>query len=481
MGVIGKIKSKLGIEAKAGIGYMFGNILVNGIAFLTMPIFTRMLSTADYGTIGIYSTYVNIFLVIVGLNLNAAIVRAYIDFKDDFKQFLSANLFLSLVSFCAIFIIVFLFRESITRVSDLSYLLWVMILLQSFSTFVINYNSSRCIVLYKYKQQITISIINTVVGIALSILFIYFMKSDKYIGKIVGTAVPMVFIAIVLLAILLVKGKSLINKKYWKYALFLSLPLVPHLLAHLILAQSDRLLIDHYIGKSATGIYNFAYNVGLIVQILILSINNAWVPWFFKKMQAKDHSSILSNSKTLSVIIIFLSLGLMLISPELVRLLGPEEYREGTVLIPIIIVSYIFQFMYTLLVNVQFYEKKNYYVPIGTTIAAGLNIVLNIIFIPRYGYQAAAVTTLVSYIVLFILHYIVNTAIIKNKVFKMKFFIKYIVVSLAAMGIFYLVMDIILIRYAIIILIIAGMLFAYKDKITGFLNSGDAAAQKEEE
>ena len=100
----------------------------------------------------------------------------------------------------------------------------------------------------------------------------------------------------------------------------------------------------------------------------------------------------------------------MLISPELVRLLGPEEYREGTVLIPIIIVSYIFQFMYTLLVNVQFYEKKNYYVPIGTTIAAALNIVLNIIFIPRYGYQAAAVTTLISYIVLFILHYIVNTS-----------------------------------------------------------------------
>ena len=121
------------------------------------------------------------------------------------------------------------------------------------------------------------------------------MKSDKYIGKIVGTAAPMVVIAIVLLAILLAKGKSLINKKYWKYALFLSLPLVPHLLAHLILAQSDRLLIDYYIGKSATGIYNFAYNVGLIVQILILSINNAWVPWFFKKMQAKDHSKYIEQ------------------------------------------------------------------------------------------------------------------------------------------------------------------------------------------
>ena len=63
----------------------------------------------------------------------------------------------------------------------------------------------------------------------------------------------------------------------------------------------------------------------------------------------------------------------------------------------------------------------------------------------------------------------------------MKFFIKYIVVSLAAMGIFYLVMDIILIRYAIIILIIAGMLFAYKDKITGFFKGGDTAAQKEDE
>ena len=481
MSIMGKIKSRLGIEVKAGMGYMFGNILVNGIAFLTMPIFTRMLSTSDYGVLGVYSTYVNIFLVIVGLNLNAAIARAHIDFKDDFKQFLSANLFLSVISFGVIFAIVFLFRGVISEVSDLSYLLWVFILVQSFSTYVINYNSSRCIVLYKYKQQITISIINTVVGIALSILFIYLMKSDKYIGKIAGTAAPMAVIGIVLLALLLIKGRTLMNRKYWKYALFLSLPLVPHLLAHLILAQSDRLLIDRFIGESATGIYNFAYNVGLIVQILILSINNAWVPWFFKRMEEKDHAVILKNAKTLGILIVFLSVGLMFISPELVILLGPEAYREGIILIPMIIVSYIFQFMYTLLVNVQFYEKKNYYVPIGTTIAAALNIVLNIVFIPRYGYQAAAVTTLVSYMVLFIMHYIVNTAIIKNKVFRMKFFVGYILAALGAMGIFYLIMDIIAVRYAIIILIIAGVIFVYKDKITGFFKSEGAAADTKKE
>ena len=481
MGIINKIKLKLGIEVKAGLGYMFGNILINGIAFLTMPIFTRMLSTQDYGILGIYSTYVNFFLVIIGLNLNAAIVRAYIDFKDEFRQFLSANLFLSLLTFFGMFGIVIIFRNTITKVSNLSYLLWIMILLQSFFTYIINYNSSRCIVLYKYKQQITISIINTIVGIALSILLIYFMNNDKYIGKIAGTIIPMVVIGTVLIFVTLAKGKTLINKKYWKYALVLSLPLVPHLVAHLILGQSDRLLIDYYIGKSATGIYSFAYNVGLIIQIILLSINNAWVPWFFKKMKDGENEDILKNSRTLSILIVFLSICLMLISPELVKVLGPEQYHEGTKIIPMIIVSYVFQFMYTLLVNVQFYEKKNYFVPIGTAVAAMLNIVLNIILIPKYGYQVAALTTLASYIVLFAMHYIVNTHIIKNTVFRISFFVNYIIIALISMAVFYLIIDITALRYAIIVLIIAGMFFVYKDKITGFFKSEKAAVDMKKE
>lgn len=471
MSIIGKLKSKLGIEIKAGMGYMIGNILVNGIAFLTMPIFTRMLSTEDFGAFSLYSTFVNIFLVIIGLNLNTAIVRAYIDFKEDFNQFLSSNLFLSLISFCVISVVIFLFRDLAVQLLGMSYILWAMVLLQSFATFVINFNSSRCIVLYKYKQQIIISLIYTVVGTALGIVFIYFRESDKYLGRIFGNVIPMVMIGVSLITAMIVKGKKLVNIKYWKYALALSVPIMPHLLAHLILGQSDRKVIDYFFGKAPIGVYSFAYNIGLIVQIILLSINNAWVPWFFKKMKSESYEEIKNSSKTLSVIIIFLSVCLMLISPELVRLLGPPEYHEGITLIPMIIVSYIFQYMYTLLVNVQFYEKKNYYVPIGTTIAAALNIILNIIYIPVYGYQVAALTTLVSYIVLFIVHYIVNTYIIKNTLFKMSFFIKYILTSIITMILFYLVIDIIVLRYVIIILLISSMFLKYSDKIMGFLSN----------
>lgn len=461
----------MGIEIKSGLSYMFGNILINGIAFLTMPIFTRMLSTTEFGILSIFSTYVNVFLIILGLNLSAAIVRGYIDFEEDYDQFLSSNLFLSFLSFILISIIIVIFKDFIVRISGLSYIIWLIILLQGYSTFIINFNSQKCIVRYKYKQQILISLINTVTGIALAVILVFNMDSDRYLGKMVGTVIPMIIIAVILFIIIMKNGRKLISKKYWKYALYLSIPIIPHLLAHLILGQSDRLLIQKFVGDSATGIYSLAYNIGLIIQIILLSINNAWVPWFFKRMKDNSHAAINKNADLLSILIVFLSFGLMYISPELMKVMAPPSYYSAAGIIPIIIISLVFQFMYTLLVNVQFYEKKNYYVPIGTTIAAAVNIMLNIIFIPRYGFQVAAYTTLISYFVLFVLHYIINTLIIKNTVFKLRFFLKYILIITASTIIFFVIKDLIILRYILILIASAALIFINKTKIKDFMKT----------
>ena len=100
------------------------------------------------------------------------------------------------------------------------------------------------------------------------------------------------------------------------------------------------------------------------------------------------------------VILLFL-----LIGPEIILLMGGNKYIEAINVLPPVVVGFVFQFIYSLYVNIEFYHKKQKDIAFATIIAAVINIGLNAFFIPKYGYVAAAYTTLAGYIVLFIIHF----------------------------------------------------------------------------
>ena len=97
--------------------------------------------------------------------------------------------------------------------------------------------------------------------------------------------------------------------------------------------------------------------------------------------------------------------GLILISPEILKLLAPSAYWKGIILIPPLVLSNFVIFAYTMYVNIEYYYEKTIVITVNTIIAAGMNIVLNGLYIPKFGYTAAAYTTLFSYAVSFALHH----------------------------------------------------------------------------
>lgn len=80
----------------------------------------------------------------------------------------------------------------------------------------------------------------------------------------------------------MINGKKLISKKYWKYALTISLPLILHTLSSILLTSADTIMIKKFVDASAAGIYSFAYKIGMILQIIWVATNKAWVTWFSK-------------------------------------------------------------------------------------------------------------------------------------------------------------------------------------------------------
>jgi len=200
-----------------------------------------------------------------------------------------------------------------------------------------------------------------------------------------------------------------------KYSIRFGVPLIPHALSGFILAFFDRIIINQLTGSLNTGLYSFAYNVGMLMNIVVMAMNKSWVPIFYENLANKDFKKIDNLAYNYSKYIYFTAIGLILFSKEIVSLMADEKYHTALPIVPIIVIGYVGVFLYTLYGNYSFYRKKTGLISLATLFAGGINIGLNYWLIPIYGYVAAAYTTLISYFLLFLFHFLNVKYILKGK------------------------------------------------------------------
>lgn len=432
---------------KAGSWYTITNFFLKGITFLSIPIFTRLLSTKDYGVVSLYNTWVVIFTIIIGLSLNESIRRAKYDYSDNYNEFVSSITFLSLIIFLVYLIIFIPLGNVLQGVTGLSAFLFYLMIFQSFFTNIQELTMTKLRFEYKYKMVSIISIILGLSGIILSIFLIQTQfEGQSFLGKIIGTLIPIIIIGFFCIFYLLGKGKEFVNLVYWKYALVLSTPLIFHSLSSVANNLFDRILINKYLGDSATGIYSFAYNVAVIVGVIGISLEQAWLPWFFEKFKQSKLTIIKERARIYRNFYTVIYICVLMVSTEIIKVMAAEDFWGGLDILPWIFMAYYFQFMYALEVNVEFALKKTILIPLGTIFSAIINIILNILLIPKFGYMAAAITTVISYFLLFLFHYLMTTKIIKQNIYGFKFHLKSIFYVILATLYFIIFKDYLIIR-----------------------------------
>ncbi|WGS66084.1 oligosaccharide flippase family protein [Marinitoga aeolica] len=374
------------------------------MAFITIPIFTRLLSVEEYGIVSVYTTFVGIFAIITGIDLHASIGTGINDFKEKKKEFLSSVLFLSLLSFISVFIIIYIFRELLSNVFNIESNILIFSVISGYFAFIFNYYITIKVFEKNYKVKSLLSLLKAISTVILSIILVIIIKNNKYFGRIYGELIVGIIISTILFFLILAKGKKIIWIKAWKYSMLIGVPLILHNLSGIILSQFDRLAIQKIIGSEKVGLYSYAYTLGMIPLIILGATNLAWVPWFYDKMYENKKEEIFKKVKYYNEIFLLLLLLMFIIIPELGIIMAPKNYSTSLIILPIIIASYYMQFLYTIYVNFAFFYKKTGSISFGTLLAGIINIVLNIWLIPIFGYEIAAITTLISYIFLLLFH-----------------------------------------------------------------------------
>lgn len=387
---------------KSGSLYLFGNLFNKAISFITVPIFTRILTTSEYGIVSTYSSWVTILAVVIGLSLGNSIRNAYVDFREDLKAYISSIFTLSFLNFLAVFFLLVGINLGVKFV-DMSLL--ILCLLQSFGTFIVNSIIIKYMMEEESFKRTVLMIIPNLLAAILSVVLILNMNNHKEYGRIVSMSLLYSIFGLFIFLYCLLKGKCCFNSKYWKYALSISLPLIFHGLAVNILSNFDRTIITVMHSTAETGIYSVVYNFGMIAMVITSSLESVWIPYFTRNMIAANKREINANAKLYVEICTVFFCAILVVSPEVLIWFASERYCSGVIIIaPIILASY-FQFLYSLAVDTEYYYKKTQIIATNTIIAAAVNLVLNLIFIPKGGAFAAAYTTVVSYMISFYMHY----------------------------------------------------------------------------
>lgn len=400
---------------KSGIWYLLSDFAYKGLAFLTIPVFTRLLSVEEYGIVSVYTSVVAVMAIISGADLHAGIGRAAIDFDEDYPKYLSSVLSLSFVVFLVGFLIIKAFSNTISSWVELSPDLVLLATIAGYGSFVFGFYNSHLLFQQKYKQKSVLHVIKAISEVVLAIIMILLINKAKYYGRVYSSFIISTVFMVICFIIIFKKSKKIFFPKAWWYAIKIGIPLVPHSLSNIMLAQFDRMAIQALVGATETGLYSFAYNIGMIPLVFLGATNSAWVPWFYRQLQNHKHDKIKKAVKIYSLAFLVITLGIMILGPELALIMAPSDYLSGVKLVPVVVLSCFFQFLYTVYVNFAFYMKKTFAISIGTIMAGGINIVLNILMIPVFGYEIAAWTTVISYFCLFVFHWFNVSVLLKEK------------------------------------------------------------------
>lgn len=397
--------NSLNIGVKASVAIMIANFYQPAINTVLYIIITRLLTTKELGIVTVYDSIQSMVAILAMMSLHTTVYnRGMQEFKDDRDSFTVSLLLLSNISTLLVGILVSAFFVNINDRVGIPIVLWLVM----FATFLFQpaYNMwiARQKFEYKYKGMLIISIMSNTISPIMAIVLICSPMKDKSAAKVIGAEVSLIVVYIIIYAYLLIINKGGIKRKYILYGVRFNLPLIPHYASQQVLASCDQVMIKMMVSTSSAGIYGLAYKASSVVRIVWTSINAALIPWEYEKIEQGKRKEIKELTRNLIIIYAVVCIVIMLVAPEVVKIFAPQKYYDGIMVMAPIIGGVFFSGLYSLLAILEFYYKKTIYVMVASTIAAVLNVILNWIFIPLYGYQAAAYTTLACYFLYAMLH-----------------------------------------------------------------------------
>ena len=389
--------------------YGLGNLFVRSLSFILLPLYSNLISTTEFGNYSLLISVYAVAQVFFQFGMFGALNKFYIEEKSENKRLVIFSSILNSIIIIASFLTLILWLLSskisviIFNSPDFKNILTLTFAALFFETLGF-YILSLLKTMGLAKKVVVYSASGAILNLVLNVFFVYFLKLSVY-GIILAQLISSIVLLMLLLPVIKNKYVFRIDKGIFNAVIKFSLPLI---FANLFMAGSnvaDRFILNIYSGREQVGLYSFAYRIALIMSILIGSFSTAWYPYSLNLFYSSDYKY--SFGKVLNKLVAVSCLLLLVVSLLAgylfdIHILGISffnpAYRAGIVIIPIVMIGYIFNGISSYYSVYPSVSNKSYHLMISELLAFLMNVLLNIILIPRLGIIGAALSTAIGFL-----------------------------------------------------------------------------------
>lgn len=361
-------------------------------------VYSRLMSVTDYGVLNLFQSYLWIFALVLSLNLHVAVGR-YIYLPDArLDSFLGTTLLSVGGVFATGAILLGVFADTTAAALGLPVITLPLMLItvagqvaESLLTQIAIHDQRSDLLLRVVAGKAVLSL-----GLGLGLLLAW--NADKFLAVLVADAAASLLLTAVVLVLLRPRIVWTWHRAHVSYMSRYALPLVPYMLGLTLLSQFDRVLIDRFHGKEATGLYSLGYNVGALLLMLVTAILNAVNPSFFAALNRGDHARVHRDSRLVFSLALVATATLILVGSDVAKLVLPARYAEGLTLIPAVALGGLCFVVFQIWVRVLAFAHRTGTISAITVGCALLNVSLNLWLLPSHGWQIAAWTTVAAYV-----------------------------------------------------------------------------------
>lgn len=429
-------------------------ILGRFLTFLLTPLYTNYLSIVEFADITNIFSYIAFLNIFYAIGFDSAFFRFYDKENLDKSKRVFSTAYISIFSVTTVLsIILFLnyttIAQNICDSDNRNDLILYSLLIPFFD--VISYVPFLFLrITNRAKTFSIIRLFNIFITIILTYIFIIEYKYGA-MGVIYSHLIASLLSFITTFYILVTNLSFRFDIELFREMIKFSIPTLPAQLSGIMLNLGDKPIVKALTNSESVSIYNANYRLGLPMMLFILAFDYAWKPFYLSNYKDPDSKKLFARVLTyITMIAAIVFLGVSFYINQIVNLpfLGGKLinpiYWSGLHIVPIILAGYYFNGMYNIFAAGINISKQTKYLSYSIIIAAGYNLISNLIFVRYFGYEAAAWNTLISYLISAISVYIYS-----QKVYPIEYEWRRIIILIFTTFVVFLVYEILQLHFSI--------------------------------
>lgn len=393
--------------------FTVGKLLSKLLMFFMIGLYTACLTEAEFGTAELITSGANLLIPLACVGISEGIFRSAAARDGDKEAFFTNGLLVYGVG-SLVFLCLSPLLGLIPRLGESVWLIAAYVVVANLHTVVSQYLCA----IGRTKLFAGQGILNTALVIGLNILFLPVLDFGVtgYVGSIIlADLLTTVFLILITRLWRAVKPGS-VSRETITAMLKFCLPLVPTTIFWWITGVSDRYMVDMMCSPELNGLYTAAYKIPNLLIYAISIFDSAWKLSVSAEEDPEACAAFYSRVWRVYTTLAFLGGGgLILCSRICARILFAEAFEAAWVYIPILTFATVFTALCTFLGSVYFASKRTMGSMLTALAGAVLNVVLNLLLIPRFDAMGASVATFVSYFAVCLLRLVTGRRLIPFK------------------------------------------------------------------